>query len=348
MSVDPISRSLLNVHLETPQERVEVKNFVIPQLYLPSIARRSLREIRDELVKEQVCEVRSTKVRTFDDLVFRAPITNCYSVIAKDCSEEPRFAVLLKKIEKNAEEKELKIINERQEVIKVRMDDNRLRIFVDDQEIGRDRVQDYDIEKIEDNMVRVKLEDLEVRFDGYDTKVYMGKHMSQRQCGLCGHFDEDKDNEFHTSKNEYTDDVEEFHKSYLLTDECEVEKEFSFDKKDYAVEMDEERRDDWTNAYDDENTSDDWKDSKEDVLKTTHIMEFPHRVCFSLEPVRKCRKNEKKEDVVEKKVRFTCLPRSSYETRQFLHKARTSVLDLSDYPVSFVENIQVPTACAVY
>lgn len=40
-------------------------------------------------------------------------------------------------------------------------------------------------------MVRVKLEDLEVRFDGYTVKVYMGKHMIERQCGLCGHFDEE-------------------------------------------------------------------------------------------------------------------------------------------------------------
>uniref|UniRef100_A0A0K0CZE1 Vitellogenin domain-containing protein n=1 Tax=Angiostrongylus cantonensis TaxID=6313 RepID=A0A0K0CZE1_ANGCA len=348
LSVDPVSRSLLNVLLETPHERLEVKDFVVPQLYLPSIAKRSLRDIRDELVKEQVCEVKSTKVRTFDDLVFRAPLTNCFSVIAKDCSEEPRFAVLLRKIQKNAEENELKIINERQEVIKVRMVDGRLRIFVDNEEVDRDSVQSYNIEKIEDNMVRVKLEDLEVRFDGYVTKVYIGKHMSQRQCGLCGHLDEDKENEFYTPNKEYTSDIEEFHKSYLLTDKCEIEKEFSFEKKDYAVETNEERNDDWLSAYDDENTSNDSKDFGEEPLKTTHVMEFPHRVCFSLEPVRKCRRNEKMDDVVEKKVRFTCLPRSSHETRQLLHKARTSVLDLNDYPVSFVENLRVPTACVVY
>ncbi|PIO56040.1 hypothetical protein TELCIR_22566 [Teladorsagia circumcincta] len=104
LHVDPVTRNLVNVVLEMPYERFELVDFVVPQLYLPTIAKRTLRDIRYE-VNEPVCEVKSTKVRTFDDVIFRAPLTNCYSVIAKDCSEEPRFVVMVKKIDKDTDMK---------------------------------------------------------------------------------------------------------------------------------------------------------------------------------------------------------------------------------------------------
>ncbi|EPB79364.1 von Willebrand factor type D domain protein [Ancylostoma ceylanicum] len=371
MNVDPVTRTLLNVLLETPYERMELRDFVVPQLYLPSIAKRTLRDIRDEMVKERVCEVKSTKVRTFDDVIFRAPLTNCYSVIAKDCSEEPRFAVLVKKIRKDSDEKMLKIINEREHVIEIQMLDEKLKVMVDKEKITKEELEKYkyglartiarlqialamlnssiafSIELMEDNMVRVRLEDLEVRFDGYTVKVYMGKHMIERQCGLCGHFDEEKDNEFLTPKKEYTDDLMEFHKSYLLNDECEVEKEFINEKKHYKVEEDYERKEDFVDIFE-EDTRKERMEKDEEILEKTHVMEFSHRVCFSLEPVRVCRKNEEMDEVIDKKVRFTCLPRNSHEARQLLHKVHNKVLNLHGYPVSFVETIQVPRTCVVY
>ncbi|RCN42163.1 von Willebrand factor type D domain protein [Ancylostoma caninum] len=347
MNVDPVTRTLLNVLLETPYERMELRDFVVPQLYLPSIAKRTLRDIRDEMVKERVCEVKSTKVRTFDDVIFRAPLTNCYSVIAKDCSEEPRFAVLVKKIRKDSDEKMLKIINEREHVIEIQMLDERLKVMVDKEKITKEELEKYNIELMEDNMVRVKLEDLEVRFDGYTVKVYMGKHMIERQCGLCGHFDEEKDTEFLTPRKEYTDDIMEFHKSYLLNDECEVEKEFITEKRHYKVEEDYERKEDFVDIFE-EDTRKERMEKNEEILEKTHVMEFSHRVCFSLEPVRVCRKNEEMDEVIDKKVRFTCLPRNSHEARQLLHKVHNKVLNLHGYPVSFVETIQVPRTCVVY
>lgn len=84
------------------------------------------------------------------------------------------------------------------------------------------------------------------------------------------------------------------------------------------------------------------------MVGKTKVMEFSHRVCFSLEPLRMCRKDKEMGEVIDKKVRFTCLPRSSHDARQFLHKVRNEVLDLTNYPVSFVETIQVPLTCTVY
>ncbi|KAK5981628.1 Lipoprotein amino terminal region [Trichostrongylus colubriformis] len=351
LRVDPITRDLINVMLETPYERLELVDFVVPKLYLPTIAKRTLRDIRYE-ENERMCEVKSTKVRTFDDVIFRAPLTNCYSVIAKDCSEEPRFVVMVKKMEKDSDLKKLKIINEREEVIKVKMVEDRLTVVVNDKKINKEELEKYNIELIEHNMVRVRLEDLMVHFDGYTVKVYMGKHMAERQCGLCGHFDEERGNEFTTPNMEYTDDIMEFHKSYLLKDECDVEKELPREKKHYRLESREERDESWLEYEDEYKRKDKEHDYKygneEELLEKTHVMEFAHRVCFSLEPVRVCRKNEEMDEVIDKKVRFTCLPRSSREARELLHKVRNNVLDLKHYPVSFVETIQVPRTCSVY
>ncbi|KAK5982851.1 Lipoprotein amino terminal region [Trichostrongylus colubriformis] len=361
LRVDPVTRSLINVMLETPYERMEVVDMNVPQLYLPTIAKRTLRDLRYE-VNKPVCEVKSTKVRTFDDVVFRAPLTNCYSVIAKDCSEEPRFVVMVKKLEKDSDMKKLKIINEREQVITVEMVDGRLKVKIDKELIDREELEKYNIELIEDNMVRVKLNDVMVHFDGYTVKVYMGKHMIERQCGLCGHFDEEKDNEFYTPKNEYTDDIMEFHKSYILKDECDVEKDFLHEKH-YRMERreeSEEDEEDWLDFYEDLSvrkgkkhaykywSEENKEDRDEEMLEKTHVMEFSHRLCFSLEPVRVCRKNEKMDEVMDKKVRFTCLPRASNEARQLLRKVRNEILDLKHYPISFVETVQVPRTCTVY
>ncbi|VDL62423.1 unnamed protein product [Nippostrongylus brasiliensis] len=356
-NVDPVTRNMINVLLETPYERLELLNYVVPtKFYLPSIAMRTIRDIRFHM-DWAVCEVKTTKVRTFDDVIFRAPITNCYSVIAKDCSEEPRFAVMVKKIEKDSELKMLKVINEREHVILVELVDDRFKILVDNEKITMDELEKYKIEMIGDNMILIKLEDLEVHFDGYDVKVYMGKHMSERQCGLCGHFDDVKDNDFLTAKKEYTDDIMEFHKSYLLKDECELEHDFVKEKKHYKVEKREKYLydDDEFELYHDdyerkhkERTFEDKED--DEMLEKTKVIEFSHRICFSLEPIRVCRKEREMDEVMDKKVRFTCLPRSSHEARQMLRKVRnhTVLENLKEYPISFVETIKVPRTCTVY
>ena len=38
-------------------------------------------------------------------------------------------------------------------------------------------------------MVRVNLDSIEVRFDGYTVKTHMSRRFQEQQCGLCGHFD---------------------------------------------------------------------------------------------------------------------------------------------------------------
>ncbi|NAW44990.1 hypothetical protein FGF76_23650, partial [Salmonella sp. gx-f4] len=92
------------------------KNVQVPRVYLPSIAQRSVKHQLTE-ASGSVCKVQKNQIRTFDDVLYNTPLTTCYSLIAKDCSEEPTFAVLSKKTEKNSEEMIIKVIRGEQEIV---------------------------------------------------------------------------------------------------------------------------------------------------------------------------------------------------------------------------------------
>lgn len=49
-------------------------------------------------------------IKTFDNNKYRVPLTTCWSVLAKDCSEEERFSVLVKKVTEETPEKIVKIL----------------------------------------------------------------------------------------------------------------------------------------------------------------------------------------------------------------------------------------------
>lgn len=106
--IDPLTHEHVNVTLKTPTETIRVNSFSLPMKVKPfklvspgqssvdsftDIVRSYATESRAE------CKVDSRKVRTFDDVTIKAPLTKCYTVLAKDCeNESPRFAVLMKKI----------------------------------------------------------------------------------------------------------------------------------------------------------------------------------------------------------------------------------------------------------
>lgn len=116
IAVEPENWRYANISVMTPSQRVTLRN-----VYLPirptywSIEKSQpishFSQLRRQLSSENSCEVSSSRVSTFDDVIYRAPITTCYSVLAKDCSsEQPKFAVLMKKVQKSEEENKLKII----------------------------------------------------------------------------------------------------------------------------------------------------------------------------------------------------------------------------------------------
>ncbi|PIC19233.1 hypothetical protein B9Z55_024854 [Caenorhabditis nigoni] len=310
LTIEPISHQYVNFTVQTPEGRVEMKNTQIPRAHLPSIAQRATKYQYTE-ASGAVCKVQKNQIRTFDDVLYKTPLTTCYSLIAKDCSEEPTFAILSKKVEKNSEEMMIKVLRGEQEIV-AQLQNEEIRVKVDGKKIQSEDFADYRIERLGESAIVIELPEGEVRFDGYTIKTQLPFYSRQQQlCGLCGNNDDESTNEFMTADNIETEDMEEFHRSYLLkNEECETE--------------------------------------EEQLVEKTQIKEQSHRICFSMEPVAECRRGFEPESRLTKKIRFTCMPRHSSNARRLMKETRQEPLQLDDYTTSFVESVKVPTACVAY
>ncbi|CAB3400130.1 unnamed protein product [Caenorhabditis bovis] len=347
LTVEPIYRQYINLTLETPEWTTQMQNIQVPRLYLPSIARRNIRYQISENTGVS-CRVEESKVNTFDNVLYKVPLTTCYSAIAKDCTEEPSFAVFAKKVNKNSDKLIVKIYRDQEEILLEKRDEDFL-VKVDNKMISENKYEQYRIETLGENLIIVHLNNGEVRFDGYTVKTNLPSYLLKNQlCGLCGNNDDEKENDFKTADNYETEDIEEFHRSYLLKDEeCNVEEDRLSEKKNYRKLYDDESDDDDSEEYETEYTFNK-KSNDEEFVKRTLVKEYSHRVCFSLEPVAECRRGFESEKTVSKKVQFTCLPRHNSNARRFLKDAKSDILRLEDYPVSYVEAVKLPVACVAY
>ncbi|KAF8354420.1 hypothetical protein PRIPAC_96043 [Pristionchus pacificus] len=375
LTIEPSTRQYANLTLETPSEKVSIRDFRLPvPLRLVNIRRqsktpiRSLSTLGSTLVEETkaMCTVESRKVNSFDDVIYRTPLTTCYSVLAKDCSsEEPEFAVLLKKISKNGEEKKMKIFS-RKSVIELEMDkrSDKMRVTIDGEKVER-------IEKLEEARVYkknevavVELDDVTVEFDGYTANVKLSEYYKNKQCGICGHFDGEKKTEFRRADNEEAEDIEEFHRSFLVKgEECEVEEEKLSEKRNYRLESEESSSEEESIFETKRNNKNKWESKKNvreekyekeaevvETIEKTRVIEHSSRVCFSMSPVPECpsKSMENEDKMKDMKVKFTCLSRSDRETARLMRESRREVLSLEDFPESFMETITVPKSCLAY
>ncbi|KAF1747899.1 hypothetical protein GCK72_024365 [Caenorhabditis remanei] len=352
VTVEPLSRQYVNVTVQTPEQRVELKNSQIPRVHLPSIAQRSGKYQLTEASGSE-CKVQKNQIRTFDDVLYKTPLTTCYSLIAKDCSEEPTFAVLSKKVEKNSDEMIVKVVRGEQEIV-AQLQNEEIRVKVDGKKIQSEDYSEYQIEQLGESAIVIELPEGEVRFDGYTIKTQLPSYSRQDQlCGLCGNNDDESTNEFMTADNTETEDMEEFHRSYLLkNEECETEEERLTEKKNYRkYERDEEESDESDESYENEpeyTKKSQKSEKKNQIVEKTQIKEFSHRICFSIEPVAECRRGYEAEQQQQRKIRFTCLPRHNRDASRLMKESRQQPLELNDYPVTFVEAVKVPTACVAY
>jgi hypothetical protein len=69
-----------------------------------------------------------------------------------------------------------------------------------------------------------------VRFNGKKAWIKLSKLYQNQQCGLCGHYDDNSDNDLRMGDNEETSDLERFHRSFSIPDsqECSTTEQDSF------------------------------------------------------------------------------------------------------------------------
>ncbi|KAE9553665.1 hypothetical protein FO519_003113 [Halicephalobus sp. NKZ332] len=392
--IDPRTRQHLNVSVKTPTERVRFTNIQLPTSVKPLPLIRNQEQPREidsvsELFEDMSdsrraeCRVNGQRIKTFDDVIYKAPIGPCYSVIAKDCARKT-FAVMMKQMDEQSQDKKIKIVT-KDTVIEMEPKDDKLSIKVNGEKMTEvESLQEYNID-YSDDFVMVNLpQGVSVRFDGQQVTVKMSQFYKNSQCGLCGHYDEEDNDEFRLNDNTITEDLKEFHKSYTFEDkECQksqyekmYEQDSLFEKKasrkDFYNQKDDEEsgfesdedveeyeffgrkqnmqnqknQQDMNEQEDDEETE---TEQRQEPVKMTKVIEHNHKICFSMKPVKQCRRGFYPEDTEEQKVQFTCMTRSS-ESRRLHREARQQDITekLSDKKPSYVEAVSVPTKCSQY
>jgi len=372
VSIDSITQQYANVTILTPSQKVKIRNMELPvkvspmKLVRPSIQSISSRNAIRAVVgavsrsKRSQCKVSSKTVDTFDKVALKAPSSTCYTLLAKDCSdpEKPQFAVLMKSVEKGSEEQKLKIITRKMLAVIESKGENEMRITVNDkafrvengqvsQQDGEEALRSYGIEveidKHDRQAVIVDLDQVSVKFNGRQATIQLSDDYKNVQCGLCGNFNGDAEDELRKGDNELADDVQSFHKSYTIQDEeCAQQEHQQFYES--------------ANSHKFSDYSDKQQNEAEPTSQTM-VKEFSHKVCFSLTPVKQCPQGWYPADEDEpdtqllkrKNVNFSCFDRHSLEAKRLKHEARLGgTANIGDYSPSFTEEVVIPARCVVY
>jgi len=212
-------------------------------------------------------------------VLYKAPIGKCYSVLAKDCSDDkPRFVVLMKALNADGQDKKVKVITPEQTIecqaVSSGSKGKKLECKIDGQQVNENsdyndfnsenqdninnngngqRVVEYNNDDQTD--VTINVEGVSVRLGCWCSQckcqkawIKISNQYKEGQCGLCGHYDDQADNDLRMGNNEETDDLQQFHRSFSLQDDqCSNEDQNEFYgqknmKKFGRFNMDQQRR----------------------------------------------------------------------------------------------------------
>ncbi|XP_029826448.3 vitellogenin-6 [Ixodes scapularis] len=89
---------VMDVRLMLTKENIHYKQAPVPMWFIPPrtyafFEYTNLEEI-SSMYRHRVCDVQGPSIRTFDDVFFMLPDTNCFKVLAKDCSPNEHFMIM--------------------------------------------------------------------------------------------------------------------------------------------------------------------------------------------------------------------------------------------------------------
>jgi len=376
--IDPVTRRHANVTIQTPTERIQGKMLEIPvRIQSASLERRSQQYnsfsqlIQSYSQSGAECRVDDRRIRTFDGVSYRAPMSECWTVLAKDCSREnPRFVVMMKKSE-SEEAKKVKIITPESAIeLQKKSGKQEIVVKIDGQQVNdEERLQEHGIDK-SDFQVFVQKRGVSVRFDGEEATIKVSGMYKNIQCGLCGHYSNEESDIFRLSNNKRSQSLKDFHESYTLKNqECEEQKLKKFyqenDSEEFQIKQKKPKSVYYRSnfyaqdeEYGSEESDAEWwsssEENKENGSKTrpidaTKTLEYAQKLCFSVKPVKKCPQGtvpDEQSEPTEVKTQFFCLERHSAQARRLQRQARQgNIVDASGFQPSFYDSVQQPTKC---
>jgi len=172
----------------------------------------------DDETTGTTCEVSGRKVNTFRNVEVSVPLTTDYVVLSKDCSSNPSFIVLVRKLSQRTDLKQLKIQTRTHKIVITPLSKSgeQLKITVNDRpvRIHEDIVlkeNGYPVIRLvkEGSQCKVELlnKGVQVIFDGYTCNVELSQVSRKLMCGLCGQ----SDSEFRTRDYTNTKNFNEFY-----------------------------------------------------------------------------------------------------------------------------------------
>lgn len=260
LNIDPINWRYVNVTIKSPEETCKMTDIALPSKFpILNMRRRSspsqsLSELWNNMVyspSRAMCQIRSDRIKTFNSVEYNAPITTCYSVVAKDCSSESnsQFAVLIKKQTPSSEQKTLKVITPSIKLIVRAVSEDRLECELNGEtklcsEIEHVRAHGHTVLKVRKTGPYVQCElpesGIKVYFDGFAANIKVSPLYRNVLCGLCN----DLSSEYEPSELEGLEESEEiierrlqftspervrdYFRSFLMRndeEECDIENE---------------------------------------------------------------------------------------------------------------------------
>uniref|UniRef100_A0AC34R820 VWFD domain-containing protein n=1 Tax=Panagrolaimus sp. JU765 TaxID=591449 RepID=A0AC34R820_9BILA len=286
---------------------------------------------------------RGQYVKSFDGKSYKLPMTTCYTILAKDCVEDSKFALMAKKIAADKDELKLKFITQKK-VYELYRNQDKMVVKVDDMIVRESELENYGIYRIANQdiyEIRCDFTAASVRFDGINIIVRIGDEYMNRQCGICGHYNGDRTDELRKSDNEEARNLREFHSSYLYTGaDCDpsaieaLERDSSEEGTEEKYQMD----------VDEDYNTEDKKENIQPVQKT-QVYETHNDICFSRSPVPECPEGSSPSESRNMNVVYNCVRRSSKTARAALANLRTQDVVQVEAGNKHERRVEIPTTC---
>lgn len=234
------------------------------------------------------CTVSQDKITTFNEVKFNYSMpTNCYHILAQDCSPELKFLVMMKNAEESAD---LKAINVKlgHHEIDMYPENGLLSLMVNGVETPVENIT-YSLDSDASLVINSEKKGLsllapdygidKLYFDGRSLKVQVAFWMAGKTCGICGKYDAEKEQEFQMPSGSVAKDAVSFAQSWILSEKpcagaCKLQRSLV-------------------------------------KLERTIQLEGQESKCYSVEPVMRCIKGCSATETTPVSVGFHCLPADS-------------------------------------
>jgi len=367
LNIDPVNNHYFNITVQTPKEITRMEDVPIYASFKGinirkvSSPKRSFYQWIVSSVSSDyenaVCQVRTDRINTFDNVEYRSPISTCYSVLAKDCGQSKewnKFVVMIKRQSDDSEMKTIKIVSEDVKlVVRARQSSSSIDLEcelngaspVPCAQLGEQREHQHTVLRVEklseEKYVRVILPEAGVRvfFDGLSANVKVSPIYTRSVCGMCGDYNQEEsfrsNCELRTAQKECVSarnpvELKKLFVSYLVrTGSQDNQCTKNIDRYTTDNEHYEWKPTQWEQSNEEQYSS--LEESIQTVQRSnerteikpvprTLTIEQAHEICFSKAPVPKCPRHTVPTSYKkgDQKIVYSCLERSNPQAEEFL------------------------------